>query len=144
MHSPMSCISKHANGTANTPEAREWREIALLAEKIKELLAYHQAVLKDAGIRKEVRQLEGWLEAECNGPAPATIISRSGMDWLKGLRDKLKLSAEEAQRMESEGGAPRSKEQLERTEELLKTVRRIDKIIDESTISTSHDIKEAI
>lgn len=116
----------------NALEQKQLHDVTALAAELKRLLVHHYASLKEAGIRKEMQQLENWLEAERKGPAPAGIISESGISWLTSLRDRLKLSAEEAQRLESEGGQPRSREQIEKTENLLNAVQRIDKIINES------------
>ncbi len=115
-----------------TLERKQLHDVTLLAGELKRLMVRHNAILTEEGVRKEMQKLEEWLEAEREGPAPAGIISESGLHWLSVLRDKLKLSADEAQRLEGEGGNPANKEQAEKLEDLLKTIRRIDRIIDES------------
>jgi len=113
-------------------------DITALISEIRHFLVRHDAALKETDLRREMRQLEDWLEAERRGPAPAGIISESGMAWLERLRNRLKLSAEETQRLEGEGGNPCTKEQVEKTEAMLKAVRHIDKIIDEAPIGKPH------
>jgi hypothetical protein len=107
-------------------------DITLLAGELKRLLIRHDGALADVGVRREIRQLEDWLESQRKGPVPASIISGTGMSWLVTLRDKLKLSADEAIRLEGEGGNPSTKEQAEKMDDLLKAIRRMDKIIDDS------------
>ncbi len=127
MFSNTQCVTDHAG------QHHHMHDVAVLADEIKDLLARYGTMLKEADIRKEMRQLENWLETEEKGPAPACIISESGITWLTGLRDKLKLCAEETLRLEGEGGLPASKEQSKKTEDLLSTVRRIDTIIAENS-----------
>lgn len=120
----------------NTLERQQLHDVTTLAAEIKRLLVRYGDTLKEEGIRKDMRKLEEWLESQRGGPAPACVISESGISWLTALRDKIKLSAEEAQRLEGEGGPPLSREQSEKTEDLLNVVRRIDKIIGETSVKT--------
>lgn len=124
--------------TSKCLEQKQLHDITTLAASIKSMIVRHNTVLKDAGIRKEMQQLENWLEDERKGPAPACIISSCGVSWLMSLRDKIKLSVDEYQRFEGEGGAPATKDQIERNEELLRTVRRIDRIISDNDLSKPH------
>lgn len=139
MNNIVNTISKCEEQIAhNALERQKLHDVTTLAAEIKHLLVRDSSILKEEGIRKEMRQLEEWLEAGRKGPAPAGIISESGILWLIGLRDKLKLSAEETQRLEGEGGPPASKEQMKRNEDLLNVVRHIDKIISDNSTSTTH------
>ena len=139
MHSDTDCLSDIKEKIAdNAIEQKQLHDVTALAAELKRLLVRHHAILKEEGVRQEMERLEQWLEDERKGPAPARVISESGIQWLVGLRDRLKLSADEAQRLEGEGGNPSSKEQIEKTEDLLKTIRRIDRIICESKPSKSH------
>jgi len=132
---PTDIISECEEKVAhNALERQKLHEVTTLAAEVKSLLVRHNDILKDEGIRKEMRQLEEWLETERTGPAPAGVISEGGIMWLIALRDKLKLSADEAQRLEGEGGPPSSKEQIEKTENKLKAIRRIDAIICEHSV----------
>lgn len=116
----------------NAIHKTQLHDITLLAGELKRLLIRHDGVLAEEGVHKEMQQLEEWLESQRKGPVPASIISISGMTWLTSLRDKLKLSADEAIRLEGEGGNPSTKEQAEKMNDLLRTIRRMDKIIDDS------------
>ena len=139
MHSDTDCLSDIKEKIAdNAIEQKQLHDVTALAAELKRLLVRHHAILKEEGVRQEMERLEQWPEDERKGPAPARVISESGIQWLVGLRDRLKLSADEAQRLEGEGGNPSSKEQIEKTEDLLKTIRRIDRIICESKPSKSH------
>jgi hypothetical protein len=139
MYNDTECLPKlREKIDSNKLEQKQLHDVTTLAAELKSLLVRHSAVLKQEGVRNEMQRLEDWLETERKGPAPAGIISESGVAWLSKLRDKLKLSVEEAQRLESEGGNPCSDEQSEKTEDLLKTIRRIDAIINENSAVTSH------
>lgn len=124
--------------TNNALEKNQLRDVTVLAAELKRLMVHRSEVLREEGVKEEIQQLEDWLDIERKGPAPAGIISEGGIHWLKALRDRLKLSAEETQRLESEGGNPVSQEQSEKLESLLKTIRRMDKIIDEISVEKSH------
>ena len=127
------CIDLKEKIANNALEQKQLHDLTALTAELKHLLVRYHDILKEEGVRNEIEQLESWLEKERHGPAPAGIVSESGTLWLKGLRDRLKLSAEEAQRLESEGGNPGTKEQVEKTENLLKAVRRIDAILDSNS-----------
>lgn len=125
--------------SSNVLEKNHLQDVSVLAAEINRLLVRYNDMLKEGGIRKEMRRLEDWLEAERKGPAPASIISASGLTWLCSIRDKLKLAADETLRLEGEGGQPMSKEQNEKTQDLLKVARKIDVIINEScAVSKPH------
>lgn len=119
-------------------ERQKLHDVTTLAAELKRLLVRRSDILQQEGVRGELQRLEDWLEAERKGPAPAHAISEVGITWLSRLRDRLKLAADEAQRFEGEGGNPSSDEQLEKREDLLKTIRRIDAIIDENSSVSSH------
>lgn len=118
----------------NSVHKTQLQDITQLAAELKHLMVRHNDVLREEGVSSEMQQLEDWLETQRKGPVPAVVISMSGMSWLVSLRDRLKLSADEALRLEGEGGNPSNKEQAEKIADLLKTIRRIDKVINESNI----------
>lgn len=116
--------------TAETPALQQQlQDVEALEHELKRLLVRHEATLDAEGIRKEVEILERWMESYRRGLAAADKISCTGMTWLADLRDRLKLSADERQRLEGEGGNPASKEQAEKTEELLKAIRSIERVM---------------
>jgi hypothetical protein len=127
-----------ASATDRELHKQEWECINTLATELKTLLERHSALLKEEGVRRQMEKLEHWVEEQQKGPAPACVISDASMAWLSDLRDRLKMSAEEMQRLEGEGGNPPTKEQDEKMAELLKTIRRIEQIIDESQPANSH------
>ena len=135
MHNDIDCLPEiEEKINDNILDRHELHDVTLLAAELKRLLVRHHDALKEGGINKEMKQLENWLETERKGSAPAGVISESGLLWLTALRDKLKLSADELQRLEAEGGnPPPNHDQAQKTEELLKTIRRIDRIISEAT-----------
>ena len=114
-------------------EKKHLHEVTTLMAELRRLHVRHGSALNEDGIADELHKLEEWLEAERKGPAPACIISASGISWLVTIRDRLKLLADEMQRLEGEGGNPSSKEQIEKQEELLNATRRIDTIINDTS-----------
>src|SRR5262249_25131045 len=123
MHSDTDFMPREKTKTIDDAlKQKHLHDMAARGAENKILIARHDEVLKEEGMRKEMEQLELWLEVERKGPAPAGIISESGIRWLSALRDRMKLSADEAQRLEGEGGNPASKEQNEKNEALLKTI----------------------
>jgi len=122
----------------NALEQKKLHDITTMAASLKRILVRHGDVLKEEGVRKEMQRLEEWLEAERKGHAPVCVISQGGISWLSILRDRLKFSVDEAIRLEGEGGNPSTKDQIEKTEDLLKTIRRIDAIIDDSSVAQPH------
>jgi hypothetical protein len=100
-----------------------------LTNELKRLLVKYEPALQEEGIRKQVETLERWMEAYRHGLSAARKISENGTSWLTELRNRLKLAADELQRIESEGGNPATGEQASQAEEFLKASRRIDKVI---------------
>lgn len=122
----------------NALHQTQLHEVTALVAELRQLQVRYNTILSQEGLCDELQLLEDWLDTQRKGPVPASIISESGISWLSTLRDKMKLSADEAQRLEGEGGNPSSKEQIEKIEEMLKAVRRIDRIIDESSAVKHH------
>jgi hypothetical protein len=114
------------------------QEVENLTNDLKRLLVQHEITLDEEGIRHEVEMLERWMESYRRGLAAANKISESGVSWLSQLRDHLKMAAEERQRLEGEGGNPATKEQIQRTEELLAAANRIDRAIPDIEQIFSH------
>jgi hypothetical protein len=110
-------------------------ELDAVTHALERLLTRHQPVLKEEGMDRQVQNLKRWLEDNREHFAAAKNFPETGNAWLSDLCDSLKLAVEERQRLESEGGLPATQEQDEQNEELLNTVRRIEKILD---IDSSH------
>lgn len=137
----MTNIHNLAAATQHSPEAaapvyqgaafsqNQLQEVEELANELKRILVKHEKTLDEEGIRQEVECLERWMESYRRGLAAAHKISETGTGWLTHLRDKLKMAADEMQRIEGEGGPPASREQAEKNEDLVKAVRRIEKVM---------------
>lgn len=137
MHNHTHGVSENGFKVLNSAlEQNQLDELTELANEIGALLILNSKILKEAGVKKEMQRLEDWLDEERKGPAPAKIISNSGVSWLEGLRDRLKLAAYEVQCLEGEGGIPSNRKQAEELEELLRTIKRINGIIQENTTTT--------
>lgn len=104
-------------------------EVEHLANEMKRLLVRHEFALEHEGIRHQMETLERWMESYRRGLAAANKLSANGATWLGELRDQLKFAADEILRLEGEGGNPATGEQAVQAEELIKAVRRIDKVL---------------
>ncbi len=121
--------SKNTDENTELTSQQKLQEAEELTNELKRLLVKYEIALDEEGIRHEVEILERWMESYRRGIAAANKISDTGLEWLSTLRDRLRLAAEERQRLEGEGGNPASKKQAETTEELLNAARRIDKVL---------------
>lgn len=119
------------NTTPNHPPAasQEMADVEGLIRELKQLLVRHESALNEEGIRQEVEILERWVESYRRGLAAANKIAKTGIEWLPTLRDRLKMATDEMQRLEGEGGNPASKEQMQKTEDLLNAAKRIDEVL---------------
>lgn len=108
--------------------ACQLQRIESLTDELKDLLA-HDADAIDKDIRREISVLERWIDCYCQGLVGAPTVSETSTVLLSNLRDRLKLAADELLRLESEGGSVADRRQAETTEELLKAVRHIERVI---------------
>jgi hypothetical protein len=111
------------------PITQQIAEVEELTNDLKRLLVKYENALEQEGIRHQVETLERWMESYRHGLSAARKISQNGTSWLTELRARLKLAADELQRLEGEGGNPASKEQTAQAEDFLKASRRIDQVI---------------
>lgn len=100
-----------------------------LTNELKRLLVRYESALEQEGIRQQVETLERWMESYRRGLNAARKLSENGMPLLTEMRERLKLAADELQRLEGEGGNPATKEQAAQAEEFLKASRRIDQVL---------------
>jgi len=100
-----------------------------LTNVLKRLLVKYESALEQEGIREQVEILERWMESYRRGLSAACKISENGPALLTEMKKRLKLAADELQRLEGEGGNPASKEQTTQIEELLKASRRIEQVL---------------
>ena len=115
--------------TVPLDQAQKLHEVEELTNDLKRLLVNHESTLDEEGVRAEVETLERWMESYRRGLTAANKLSESGVQKLADLRNKLRLAAEERQRLEAEGGSALSKEQLQKTDQLLEAASHIDKAI---------------
>lgn len=115
--------------TPLNPLDQQLCEAEQLTNDLKRLLVKYENALEQEGIRGEVETLERWMESYRRGLSAARKISEKGTHWLTELRERLKLAAEELQRLENEGGNPLDKSQAVQAEEYLRASLRIDKVI---------------
>ncbi len=115
-----------------------------LTNELKRLLVKYENALEQEGIREQVETLERWMESYRRGLSAARKISEKGTDWLTDLRERLKMAAEELNRLEGEGGNPLDKSQAVQAEEYLRASLRIDKVIPnmESMFGTESAVPE--
>lgn len=115
--------------TVANPLDQQLFEAEQLTNDLKRLLVKYENALEQEGIRQQVETLERWMESYRRGLSAARKISEKGTTWLTELKDRLKLAAEEINRLEGEGGNPLDKNQAVQAEEYLRASLRIDKVI---------------
>ncbi len=124
-------------GTMNNPQNTplepaatlppQLEEAESLMHEVRRLLVHSETALDAEGVKKQAETLEHWLESYRRGLAAAQKLSMNGDSFLHDMRERLKLSLEEIQRLEDEGGAtPATKEQKQRVDDLTRAIGRID------------------
>ena len=119
--------------TLKALERQQLNDATHLAGELKRMLVKFHDCLQEEGFATEIARLEDWIETQRHGAAPAHVINVGAMTWLKQLRERLKLSADELHRLRDEGGNACGVEQNDRTEDLLQAVRCIDQLLDEKS-----------
>ncbi|MBV8939867.1 MAG: hypothetical protein JO089_08550 [Alphaproteobacteria bacterium] len=104
-------------------------QVEALTNELKRVLVHHEDTLEEEGIREQISTLERWAESYRRGLAAAGKISEKAPVWLSELKEKLKLAADELNRLEAEGGNPPSREQIAKADDLLSAMSHIDKVI---------------
>jgi len=114
-----------------TPNAiqQQLSDVDALTKDLKRLLVKGENALEKEGLREDVERLERWMVSYRNGLAAASKMCAGGTDLLCEIKDRLKLAAEELQRLEDEGGNPASREQMMQLEELVKATKLIDQVM---------------
>lgn len=100
-----------------------------LTHEMKRLIVHCETALDQEGIRHQAETLERWMESYRRGLTAACKLSENGPAFLKEMRDKILLALDELSRLEDEGGAPATQEQLEQVEEFHAALRTIDSLI---------------
>lgn len=117
-------------GQSYTSLQQQMQDVETLGKDLKRLLVRYEPAIEQEGIREDVETLERWMESYRRGLSAARKIADNGTACLTELRERLKKTADDLQRLENEGGnlAP-STRQAEETENLIKATKRIDAII---------------
>lgn len=108
---------------------QKFAEAEELTNELKRLLVKYEHALEQEGIREQVETLERWMESYRRGLSAARKLSENGAELLTEMQKRLKLAADELQRLEGEGGNPASKEQAQQAEEFLRASVKIDKVL---------------
>lgn len=115
------------NGLMTYPQ--ELEDAEKLTKELRRLLARHEDTLEEENIRREVEILERWIAAYRRGVVNARRISPSEISLLGDLRSHLRLTLTERQRLEDEGGRAPTPEESEKLNELMKTMRRMERML---------------
>jgi exonuclease VII small subunit len=119
--------------------AHEIDEVEKLTHEMKRLLVTHENALDEEGIRHELETLERWMESYRHGLSAANKISENGVVWLRDMRSRLQLAADEMQRMEGEGGTlSTDNAQADHAEQLRRAVHHIDEVLPSLEETFSH------
>jgi len=119
---------KHTAKNA-APSVPQWQRMKALADDLKQLVERNNSVFDDENIRRQIAVLERWMDHYCRDLVTAETFYETSAALLADLGSRLKLTTEERQRLEGEGGLPATREQAEQNEEMLKTIRRIETIV---------------
>ncbi len=112
-----------------TALAKQMEEVEAVVRELQKLLVRHELRLDAEGVRERLLTLERWAETFRRGLKAAGKISEMGPQWLREAQDKLRLAADELQRMDDESPAESSTDNAKKAEEYLRATRRIDKLI---------------
>ena len=97
--------------------------------ELKRLLAGNDHAFNDESVRRQVTLLEHWMNYYRRGLVSAYELSAAGILLLNDLRNRLKLSEEPLPRLTNEGNNPVSRWQEVETDEIVRAIRRSEKVI---------------
>jgi len=120
-------VSLHRQEIKTNDERLQWVEA--LADDLKQLLENNNTAFDDEMIGRQIELVERWIDCYCHNLVAAETFSEASAELLADLRMRLKLAAEELQRLEGEGGNPATEEQMAANEETLKAIRRSEKLL---------------
>jgi hypothetical protein len=127
---PTICTQPRTD-TQNPQDDPQFIRVQSLAQELKQLLEHNDTTFDDDIIRRQMELLERWMECYCAHLVAPDTFSETASALISDMRGRLKLSVEEQQRLEGEGGVPSSKEQLEKDEDMLRAIRRSQKLLTE-------------
>jgi len=125
-------ITQDRSSIAEKPVmANDWRlqETEMLIDELTHLMSRKIGAFEDESVHRELQVLERWRDCCRKGMVTPEAFCETSTVLLTTLHDRLKLAADELHRLEGEGGPPASREQSARTEDLLKAIRHIEKIL---------------
>lgn len=120
--------------TSGTSEAElhlthQLEEAEALVHEFRKLLVRHETSLDSEGVRDHLEKLERWAESYRHGLEAAEKISEKGPVWLRDAQERLKLAADELQRMDAESPATGPEEEQARAESFLRAKRRLEALV---------------
>lgn len=113
-------------------DSSQVQEIETLIDELKHLMSRKIGAFEDENVHRELEVLERWRDCCHKGLVTPEAFAETSTVLLTTLHDRLKLAAEEMQRLEGEGGPPASREQVEKAEHLLRAIRHIEKILNQA------------
>jgi|GEM_PF-4389214 len=119
------------NRTAPELYSNGWQleRVQALTGELKQLLGRDNSAFDDEIVHHQIDLLEYWMDCYRRNIITVGTFSGVSIALLNDLRARLKLAAEELQRLEDEGGNPATKEQAKKTDEVVKAVRRSEKLL---------------
>jgi hypothetical protein len=109
---------------------KQAQEVETLVQELRKLLVRYESALGEEGVRGQLETLERWSESFRRGLKAAAKMSALAPQWLRDAQEKLKLAADELNRMDAESPcAPNAAPQDKKAEDYIKATRRIDALI---------------
>lgn len=128
----MQVLLQEKPATAITSQdARRFERVQAVAQDLKGLLEHNNSAFDDEIIQRQMELMERWMECYRSNLVTPNTFSETSTALITDMRGRLKLAVEEQQRLEGEGGNPSTKEQVEKSEETLKAIRRSEKLLQE-------------
>jgi hypothetical protein len=126
-----SNVNEPTNMECYSTLQQQMHDVEQLGKELKRLLVRYEPAIEQEGIREDVETLERWMESYRRGLSAACKIADNGTACLAELRERLKKTADDLQRLEGEGGNPASanSNQATEAESLIRATKRIDAII---------------
>jgi hypothetical protein len=106
--------------------AQQADEADALVQEFRKLLVGFESELGAEGVREQLQTLERWSESLRRGLKAAAKMSEVAPQWLHEAQDRLKLAADELQRMDAESPAAPGADHTRRAEEYMHAMRSID------------------
>jgi hypothetical protein len=115
--------------TQAKPDTLKLQQVQIVTDELKRLLQNNNTAFDDEVIRRQVDLLEHWMDCYRRDLFNVDTFSEASTALISDLRARLKLAAEEVQRLEDEGWAVPNREQLEENEEMLRAITRSEQLL---------------